>query len=77
MPRADNLPRFQVDTTVTPCTHNPIGAKGCGEAGAIGSPPAVINAVTDAIGTRHLDMPATSEKVWQAMTRSGRAATNV
>ncbi|MCS5574074.1 MAG: molybdopterin-dependent oxidoreductase, partial [Pseudomonadales bacterium] len=67
MPRADDLPSFTVDLTSTPCTHNPIGAKGCGEAGAIGSPPAVINAITDAIGVRDIPMPATAHKVWQAI----------
>jgi carbon-monoxide dehydrogenase large subunit len=49
------------------CTHNPLGSKGCGEVGAIGSPPAVINAVVDALkeyGVRHLDMPATGPKLW-------------
>lgn len=65
MPRADDLPSFQVGMTVTPCTHNPLGAKGCGEAGAIGSPPALINAITDALGIRDMDMPATPEKVWR------------
>lgn len=73
MPRADDLPDFDVDTTVTPCTHNPIGAKGCGEAGAIGSPPAVINAITNAIGVRELDMPATPERVWRALLEGGRS----
>ena len=48
MPRADDLPSFQVSTSNTPCPCNPLGIKGCGEAGAIGSPPAVINAITDA-----------------------------
>jgi carbon-monoxide dehydrogenase large subunit len=48
MPRADDLPDFKLGTVCTPCTHNPLGTKGCGEAGAIGSPPAVINAVLDA-----------------------------
>lgn len=67
MPRADDLPSFTVDVTSTPCTHNPVGAKGCGEAGAIGSPPAVINAITDAIGVRDIAMPATAHKVWQAI----------
>ena len=66
MPRADNLPNFKVDTTVTPCTHNPLGVKGCGEAGAIGSPPAIINAVTDALGIRDIAMPASPERVWRA-----------
>jgi carbon-monoxide dehydrogenase large subunit len=66
-PRADHLPDFVVDTTVTPCTHNPLGAKGCGEAGAIGSPAAVMNAVTDALGREDIAMPATPEKVWRAL----------
>ena len=66
MPRADDLPSFEVSTTVTPCTHNPLGAKGCGEAGAIGSPPALINALTDALGVRDIAMPATPEVVWRA-----------
>jgi carbon-monoxide dehydrogenase large subunit len=66
MPRADDLPSFSVDTTVTACTHNPLGVKGCGEAGAIGSPPAIINAVTDALGLRDIAMPASPEKVWRA-----------
>jgi carbon-monoxide dehydrogenase large subunit len=68
MPRADNLPSsFSVATENTMCTHNPLGSKGCGEVGAIGSPPAVINAVIDALkdyGVRHLDMPATGPKLW-------------
>ncbi|HOM12168.1 MAG TPA: xanthine dehydrogenase family protein molybdopterin-binding subunit [Rubrivivax sp.] len=65
MPRADDLPSFTVDHTVTPCTHNPLGVKGCGEAGAIGSPPAFINALTDALGVKDIAMPATAEKVWR------------
>ncbi len=69
MPRADDLPDFIVDTTVTPCTHNPLGVKGCGEAGAIGSPAAVMNAITDALGVKDITMPATSEKVWRALKR--------
>jgi carbon-monoxide dehydrogenase large subunit len=66
MPKADNFPLFQVATTETPCTHNKLGVKGCGEAGAIGAPPAVMNAITHAIGTR-ISMPATHEKVWRAV----------
>jgi len=67
MPRADNLPSFTVETVRgTPCTHNPLGVKGCGEAGAIGSPPAVINALCDALGVRDLPMPATPFVVWTA-----------
>jgi len=67
MPRADDLPSFKVSTTETICPGNPLGMKGCGEAGAIGSPPAVINAITDAIGNNDLSMPATPEKVWKAL----------
>jgi carbon-monoxide dehydrogenase large subunit len=67
MPRADDLPNFTVGMTTTVCTHNPVGAKGCGEAGAIGSPPAIINAITDAVGVRDISMPATPEKVWRAI----------
>ena len=67
MPRADDVPDFTVDTTVTPCTHNPLGVKGCGEAGAIGSPAAIINAVTDAVGTEDIAMPATPEQVWRKL----------
>jgi carbon-monoxide dehydrogenase large subunit len=74
MPRADDVPFYKVDhSCVTPCTHNPLGVKGCGEAGAIGSPPAVINAVIDALQrggfahVTHIDMPATPSRVWAAM----------
>ena len=74
MPRADDLPNFTVGMTCTPCTHNPIGAKGCGEAGAIGSPPAVINAVLDAIGETDMDMPATPERVWSMVKRANASA---
>ena len=66
MPRADDLPSFQVSHQVTPSPSNPLGIKGCGEAGAIGSPPALINAITDAIGNNMLTMPATPQKVWMA-----------
>ena len=67
MPRADNLPSFTVETAKgTPCTHNPLGVKGCGEAGAIGSPPAVINAICHALGVKDMPMPATPFAVWQA-----------
>ncbi len=75
LPRADDLPSFKVATEVTACTHNPLGVKGCGEAGAIGAPAAVINAIVDALaplGVRDIEMPATPQRVWQAM-RSARA----
>ena len=70
MPRADNLPSFDVATHTTLCTHNPLGVKGCGEAGAIGAPAAIMNAVVDALaplGIHDLDMPATTERVWRAI----------
>ncbi len=73
MPRASDLVSFNVSTTVTPCLTNPLGIKGCGEAGAIGSPPAVINAITHALGVERLDMPATPQRVWEA-ARTGRPA---
>ena len=76
MPRAADVPSFQVSTSNTPCPGNPLGIKGCGEAGAIGSPPAVINAITDAIGSNDLTMPATSEKVWAARQGRDRALTD-
>ena len=68
MPRADNFPEFKIGYTCTPATSNPLGVKGCGEAGAIAAPPAVINAVIDAIGT-DVAMPATAEKVWNALQK--------
>ena len=70
MPRADDFPTFQLGHVCTPCTHNPLGTKGCGEAGAIGSPPAVINALLDALrplGVRDFDMPASPHRVWEAI----------
>lgn len=67
MPRADDLPFFKVDTIATLTTTNDLGMKGCGEAGAIGAPPAVINALLDAIGKRHIEMPATPQRVWEAL----------
>jgi aerobic carbon-monoxide dehydrogenase large subunit len=70
MPRAADLPSFQQATNTTDCTHNPLGAKGVGETGSIGSPAAVINAVVDALkdlGVHHVDMPATPERVWRTI----------
>jgi aerobic carbon-monoxide dehydrogenase large subunit len=71
MPRADDLPSFSFTTRNVPCKANPLGIKGAGEAGAIGAPPAVINAIVDALdrkaGIRHIDMPATPYRVWQAL----------
>ncbi|WP_397542124.1 molybdopterin cofactor-binding domain-containing protein [Roseovarius salis] len=73
MPRADDVPFYAVDHSCqTPCTHNPLGVKGCGEAGAIGSPPTVVNAVIDALQSGghkvdHIDMPVSPSRVWEAM----------
>ena len=73
MPRADDLPFMNVDhSSQTPCTHNPLGVKGCGEAGAIGSPPTVVNAVINALqrgghNVTDLDMPVSPARVWAAM----------
>ncbi|MGH2495278.1 MAG: xanthine dehydrogenase family protein molybdopterin-binding subunit, partial [Ktedonobacteraceae bacterium] len=67
MPLASELPSFELDSTVTPTTVNPLGVKGVGEAGTIGSTPAVANAVIDALGVAHFDMPYTSEKIWKAI----------
>lgn len=76
MPRASDFPSFKVDTRATPCTHNPLGVKGCGEAGAIGSPPAVIEAIIDALaplGVKDIAMPATPERVWRAIQQAQKA----
>ena len=76
MPRADDLPFYSVDHSCqTPCTHNPLGVKGCGEAGAIGSPPSVVNAVIDALHSggkkvAHIDMPLMPDRVWNAINNA-------
>lgn len=70
LPRAGDLPQIDVDLVEIPCGTNPLGVKGAGEAGAVGSPPAVINAIVDALaaaGVTHVDMPATPERVWRAL----------
>ena len=72
MPRAENFPTLKVGTTTTKCPSNPLGIKGCGEAGAIAAPAAVINAITDAIGTEDLAMPATAPAVWAAIRRAAK-----
>ena len=71
LPRADDLPDIEVDFVEVPCLSDPLGVKGAGEAGAVGSPPAVINAIVDAltpVGVTHVDMPATPEKLWKAIS---------
>ena len=70
MPRADDLPSIAVDTTTTPAPSNPLGIKGCGEAGAIAAPPAVVNALTNALGHEDITMPATPQAVWRAAQKS-------
>ena len=75
LPRASNVPNIDVSLIEVPCLSNPLGVKGAGEAGAVGSPPAVINAVLNALsgrGVRHLDMPATPERVWTAIQQARR-----
>jgi carbon-monoxide dehydrogenase large subunit len=74
VPTAGEIPTIETDRTETPTPHNPLGAKGVGESGTIGSTPAVQNAVIDALshlGVRHLDMPLTPEKVWRALRTGG------
>ena len=70
MPRAEDLPALEFAYNVVPCRTNPLGVKGAGEAGAIGAPPALMNAVLDALaelGIDHLDMPLTPEYLWRAL----------
>ena len=72
LPRSDHLPSFQISTRNTPCLNNTLGVKGSGEAGAIGAPPAVISALCDAIGTTHIDMPATPQAIFDILKRQGQ-----
>ena len=74
MPRSDDLPSFKVATIETPCPHNPLGVKGCGEAGAIAAPAALMNAITDALGHEDIAMPASPEEVWRAVQSRRQAA---
>ena len=71
LPRAADLPLFEVDRTVTPCPHNPLGAKGAGETGTIAATPCIVNAVCDAVGARDIAMPLTPERVWRAIQSAG------
>jgi carbon-monoxide dehydrogenase large subunit len=74
LPRADDVPSFESDNTITPCPHNPLGVKGVGEAGTIAAAPAIVNATLDALwplGVRDLTMPMTPQKVWQAIRQAG------
>jgi aerobic carbon-monoxide dehydrogenase large subunit len=74
LPRAEDVPALQLELRETPCTHNPLGVKGCGEAGAIGAPAAVINAITDALGVKDVPMPATAQTVWRMLQANQKAA---
>ncbi len=73
MPRASDVPSFNVAMTNTPCPSNPLGVKGCGEAGAIAAPAAMINAITNALGHEDIAMPATPQAVWRAIHKMPRA----
>jgi carbon-monoxide dehydrogenase large subunit len=75
MPRADDMPSFNLKMNEIPCRTNALGVKGCGEAGTVGALAAVMNAIVDALaplGVTHMDMPATPQKIWQAVQGSGR-----
>jgi carbon-monoxide dehydrogenase large subunit len=77
MPRADDFPSFDVLAHEVPSANNPFGFKGAGEAGTVGAVPAVMNAICDALrplGIRHIDMPATAQRIWQAIRDAGNAA---
>ncbi|MEN0074548.1 MAG: xanthine dehydrogenase family protein molybdopterin-binding subunit [Paracraurococcus sp.] len=77
LPRAEDLPDIEVELIEVPCETNPLGVKGAGEAGAVGSPPALMNALVDAlatVGVQHIDMPATPEAVWKAIAGAKMAA---
>jgi carbon-monoxide dehydrogenase large subunit len=69
MPRADDMPSFNTEFINTQTPNNPLGVKGCGEAGAIGAPPAVINAIVNALDIDHIDMPATPLKIWSLINK--------
>ena len=80
MPRADDVPMFKSASHPVPARTNPLGIKGCGEAGCAGALPSVMNALVDALaeyGIRHIDMPATTERVWRAIRDASAAAQNV
>jgi carbon-monoxide dehydrogenase large subunit len=75
MPRASDFPPFEIFLLGTPCQHNPLGAKGCAEVGSVGVPPAVVNAVLDAVaplGVTDIDMPVTAQRVWEAIQDASR-----
>ena len=67
LPRAEDAPSFTIRSHPVPAKTNTLGVKGCGEAGCAGALPSIMNAIVDALGGRHIDMPATPEKVWRAL----------
>ena len=76
VPTAMETPNWETDHTVTPCPHHPLGAKGVGESATVGAPPAIVNAVVDALahlGVKHIDIPMTPEKVWRILKEKGVA----
>ena len=76
LPRAEDLPRIEFAYNIVPCRTNPLGLKGAGEAGAIGAPPALVNAIVDALaplGIEHIDMPVTPERLWHAIRMAERS----
>ena len=76
LPTAVETPKWETGNTVTPSPHHPFGAKGIGESATVGAPPAIANAVVDALahlGVRHIDIPITPEKVWQLLKKAGVA----
>ena len=77
MPRADNFPDFNIGYTCTKATTNPLGVKGCGEAGTIAATPTVMNAVINALGGQEISLPATAEKVWKAIKENKKSNAKV
>ncbi len=76
VPTSMEVPNWETDKTVTPCPHHPLGAKGVGESATVGAPPAIANAVVDALshlGVTHIDIPITPEKVWRILKAKGVA----
>ena len=77
VPTAVETPHWETDKTITPSPHHPIGAKGVGESPTVGAPPAIVNAVVDALshlGVKHIDIPITPEKVWKVINNKEEAA---
>ena len=69
MPRADDLPNFTIENMILPTKTNPLGVKGAGETGTVGAPPAVVGAITNALGTDNINMPVTPEQIWRVLNK--------